>query len=47
MGRVKAFYQKLYEEDFKRRPKLDGLLFKELDDFSEIEIEKELSEEEI
>lgn len=44
---VKGFYQKLYEEEFKRRPRLDGLQFKALDEISRINLEKEFSKEEI
>lgn len=44
---AKTFYQKLYEEEFSRSPKLNGIQFQELDETNRIDIEREFSKDEI
>lgn len=43
----KRFFQKLYREDFTKRPKLDDLQFKRLDEEASNQLEVAFSEEEI
>lgn len=42
-----ASFSNLYQEDFGRRPRLDNMLFKELDNDDRVNLKREFMEEEI
>lgn len=44
-GKAQSYFQSLYEEEFDRRPRLDGLQFRMFGETCRIELEREFTEE--